>query len=321
MRARWEQLRRDRRWLVLDGGMGTVLGEEMVLDGVLWGTEALANADGLARTARVHAAYAAAGAHVLTTNTYQATRAGYAQVLAATACEADEFMRAGFALAAEAAADRAAVAISLGSYAAYLADGSEYTGVFDAGDAELEAFHAERLAAFAPLADADLFAFETLPSAREIAVVLDVVAAAAEAGSVSGAWLSFSARIESSGRSVLADGTPLCEVASMVADSQAAQAGAVVAIAVNCCRPRDVAAHLAALASGAPGLGLAAYPNAGASYDAEIKDWTPIDCQASAAMVIEALPEWEAAAGHALVMVGGCCQLGPEYVAALASAV
>jgi homocysteine S-methyltransferase len=69
-----------------------------------------------------------------------------------------------------------------------LADGSEYTGDYDPGDAALRDVHAPRIEALLE-AGVDLLAFETIPTVREAAVLLDLLA---ESGAT--AWLSYQCR-------------------------------------------------------------------------------------------------------------------------------
>lgn len=101
----------------------------------------------MVRGQAVHKRYFEAGANVATTASYQATiqgflDAGYPYAQAVT------LMRRSVQLAREARDEHGSghVALSLGCYGAFLANGAEYTG--DYGDRtreELVAFHRERL--------------------------------------------------------------------------------------------------------------------------------------------------------------------------------
>ncbi|XP_020206320.1 homocysteine S-methyltransferase 1-like [Cajanus cajan] len=68
---------------------------------------------------------------------------------------------------------RALVAASIGSYGAYLADGSEYSGCYgpDVNLKELKDFHRRRLQVLIE-AGPDLLAFETIPNKLEAQVFL-----------------------------------------------------------------------------------------------------------------------------------------------------
>ena len=63
---------------------------------------------------------------------------------------------------------------SVGPYGAMLADGSEYTGDYDPGEMALRDLHAPRIEALLE-AGVDLLAFETIPTIREAAVLLDLL--------------------------------------------------------------------------------------------------------------------------------------------------
>merc|ERR1719461_1434519 len=61
---------RPQRCAVLDGGMGTALGNEAQKD-VLWGTQLLFTSKGLDQVRKVHRSFLEAGADVIGSNTYQ----------------------------------------------------------------------------------------------------------------------------------------------------------------------------------------------------------------------------------------------------------
>ena len=70
---------------------------------------------------------------------------------------------------------------SVGPYGAMLADGSEYTGDYDPGDIVLRDVHAPRIEALLE-AGVDLLAFETIPTVREAAVLLDLLGGVGRVG-------------------------------------------------------------------------------------------------------------------------------------------
>ena len=141
---------------VLDGGLATELearGHD--LSDRLWSARLLLTEPEAIE--EVHLAYFRAGAQVATTASYQASAEGFeaAGLDGATALQA---IRRSVELAArardrfraeEAAAGRdpgqLRIAGSVGPYGAMLADGSEYRGDYDPGDAALAAFHRPRI--------------------------------------------------------------------------------------------------------------------------------------------------------------------------------
>jgi homocysteine S-methyltransferase len=116
------------------------------------------------------------------------------------------------------------------------------------------------------------------------------------------AWVSFSC----AGLRTRA-GQPLADAFAVAASSRT-----VFAVGVNCCAPADVlpAVELAARVTDRPAV---AYPNNGARWDAATLHWAggssfaPGDARA-----------WVRAGA---AYVGGCCQVGPRDIAALAATV
>ena len=85
----------------------------------------------------------------------------------------------------------------------------------------------------------------------------------------------------------------------------------MVAVGVNCCAPDDVlpALETAARVTGKPGV---AYPNSGQGWDNGTHTWT-----GDTSFDVALAPSWVAAGAS---YVGGCCQVGPDDIAALAAA-
>ena len=83
----------------------------------------------------------------------------------------------------------------------------------------------------------------------------------------------------------------------------------LVAVGVNCCAPDDVlpALELARETTGLPGI---AYPNSGQGWDSGTHTWS-----GEASYDVTLAPSWVAAGA---AYVGGCCEVGPRDIAALA---
>ncbi len=289
-----------RGTVVLDGGLSTEL-ESRGCDvtSALWSARLLRDDPGAIVDA--HAAFAAAGAQVLTTASYQATFPGFAAA-GIGAVAARELMSRSVRLAREGLARAGRdgwVAASVGPYGAFLADGSEYTGgyVDEVTVAELRAFHRPRLEVLAA-AGADVLACETLPAAAEVEALL-----AELAGLGVPAWLSLTAVV---GR----DGVPRTRRGELLADvlDAARDVDAVLAVGVNCTDPAGVptAVTVAARATGKP---VVAYPNSGEQWDATARRWT-------GQPGVGDVGSWVAAGAR---LVGGCCRVRPADVAALAA--
>ncbi|WP_428836064.1 homocysteine S-methyltransferase [Streptomyces albus] len=283
--------------VLLDGGLSNQLeaqGHDLADE--LWSARLLAEAPG--EIERAHAAYLAAGARVLITASYQASFEGFTRRGLPPGRARELFGRS--VRLARRAASRAAgpvwVAASVGPYGAVLADGSEYRGRYGLDVAELAAFHRPRIEALAE-AGPDVLALETVPDVVEAEALLR----AADGCGVP-VWLSYTV---AGGRTRA--GQPLAEAFAVAAhDPQ------VIAVGVNCCEAGEVEAALEAAAHACPGLPLVAYPNSGEGWDAERAAWT-------------GAPSFSASAARGWVargarLVGGCCRVGPDGIAALDAA-
>jgi homocysteine S-methyltransferase len=291
------------RPVLLDGGLATQLeaaGE--VLDTVLWSAALLP-----ARPAAIiaaHRAYLDAGAEVVTTASYQASRAGF-HLLGLDGPAADRLITQSVALAREACDAWAAanpgrparrVAASVGPYGAVLHDGSEYTGDYGVSQAVLRDFHAGRLALL-DAAGADLLAVETIPSLAEAEVLARLLEATGTP-----AWVSFSCQDERR----ISDGSAIGEVAALFATHPQ-----VFALGINCTAPRFATGLIGELRAAAPGKDVVVYPNSGEVYDAATNSWSGI---ADVELFARTAGDWFAAGAG---WIGGCCRIGPAHIATL----
>jgi homocysteine S-methyltransferase len=284
--------------VILDGGLSNALAARgHDLSDPLWTASLLKDAPG--EIAAVHRAYFEAGAEVATTSSYQASVAGFERS-GLTRQEAEALVRRSVRVA-RAVRDELTtperpllVAASVGPYGAVLADGSEYRGRYGLTAAQLRDFHLPRLELLGA-AGPDLLAVETIPDLDEAAVLVPLLD---ELGVPS--WVSFSC----AGGSTRA-GQPLEEAFGVTASSTS-----VAAVGVNCCDPNDVlpALEIARAVTGRPGV---AYPNSGQGWDSGTHTWS-----GTSSFDVTLAPAWvEAGAAY----VGGCCQVGPDDIAALAS--
>ena len=99
-----------------------------------------------------------------------------------------------------------------------------------------------------------------------------------------------------------------------LADAFAVAAGVpeLVAVGVNCCAPADVenAVRVAREVTGKPVI---VYPNSGEEWDGERRTWI-----GKSGWSAELAPRWAAAGAR---IIGGCCRVRPDDIAALAAAV
>ncbi|WGD39974.1 homocysteine S-methyltransferase [Streptomyces cathayae] len=285
--------------VVLDGGMSNQLataGHD--LSDALWSARLLAE-DPEAVT-EAHLAYFEAGADVAITASYQATFEGFARRGIGRE-EAADLLALSVGCAREAARRARTprrplwVAASVGPYGAMLADGSEYRGRYGLTVSELERFHRPRMEVLAA-AGPDALALETVPDTDEAKALLRAVR-----GLGLPAWLSYSA----AGDRTRA-GQPLADAFAL-----AARVDEVIAVGVNCCTPED-ADHAVALAAHVTGKPVVVYPNSGETWDAGARAWT-----GRPTFTAEQVTGWRESGAR---LIGGCCRVGPETIAAIAGA-
>ena len=277
--------------VVLDGALGTELERRGVATGLpLWSARALLCAP--EAVLAIHRDYLAAGAEILTANTFRSQRRTLARE--GHGARAAELTSLALRLARRAAREAARPVFVAGS-AAPLEDC--YRPDLVPGDEALareHGEHAEQLAA----AGADFILAETMNCVRE-------AAAAARAARATGLPLLASFVCGAGAR--LLSGEPLAEgLAAVVAHGP-------LAVGVNCLPPAELAPCLAALAGS--GLPFFVYPNLG-SPDPERGFAPREDCTPE---VFASLARAWIAAGAALV--GGCCGTRPGHVRALAELV
>jgi len=284
---------------LLDGGFATELERHGArIDGPLWSAHVLEEAP--EKILAVHRDYLAAGAEILLTASYQASRRAYTEY-GYTAERADAALLAAVRLARQAVVEfparRTMVAASLGPFGAALHDGSEYHGNYGVSFDELVGYHRERaevLAAAPANAQADILAFETIPSLEEARAVL---AALADLPSLP-VWLSFTCKDGEH----LAHGEALAEVAAIVSGCPNVQG-----VGINCTAPKFLPSLIPALRS-ATALPILVYPNSGETWDGQNLCWRgSSDIKAYG----EAAREWFALGAQ---IIGGCCRTTPEHI-------
>jgi len=281
--------------VILDGGLATSLEARGAdLSGRLWSAQVLRERPDLVRD--VHADFLRAGADVVITASYQASFAGLRDA-GVDPDETVELLRRSVALARDAcvlaARPDALVAASVGPYGAYLADGSEYRGDHALTTADLKRFHRGRLEVLASAAP-DLLAIETLPSARELDALLELLDEAAGPP----AWITFACR---DGERI-GDGTPFVEAATRAAVHRRG-----IGVGINCTPPQYVSPLLRSLRPPPAGVHLVVYPNIGDAWDAQRRRW--VRCTRPTAPV-----QWRELGAD---VIGGCCGTTPEDIGRL----
>jgi homocysteine S-methyltransferase len=304
-RRSFADLLQRERPILIDGGLATqceAMGCD--IDDELWSAVLLrSNPRALVDA---HRAFLDAGAEIIATASYQASRNGF-MVSGLSAADADGLIVSSVKLAEQAReeflrdnpdTDRTPlIAASIGPFGAALHDASEYTGQYGVTEEELREFHSGRL----ELLDGtkpDLLACETIPSYEEAQVLAELLSKA-----ISPAWISFSCRDEGH----ISDGTPIVDVASLFAGH-----ARVLAVGVNCLPPELILPIIATLKSAVSDKAIVVYPNSGEAFNIDDNSWsgnvTELQCEQSAQAWIEAGAK----------LVGGCCRIGPAQIAAMA---
>lgn len=285
---------------LLDGGLATELearGHD--LDDPLWSAKILLEAP--EAIAEVHRSYLQAGADIVTTATYQATFEGLArrgldhEAAARLMISAVDLARDVSSRHQQHSGREALVAASVGSFGAYLTDGSEYRGDYGLSVNELARFHRDRLRLLAQ--HADVLACETIPCLAEVQALAQEIAALEHTE----AWVSLSCKDEHAvwhGESVQDCVMALRDVSQ------------VSAVGINCVTPSIVLPLLARIRSVWDRI-LVVYPNSGEAWD---RGWQ--GAATGPERFAELAASWAAAGAR---VIGGCCRTGPRHIAAIAA--
>ncbi|XAR49077.1 Homocysteine S-methyltransferase [Bertholletia excelsa] len=311
-------LRQCGGYAVVDGGLATELERRGAdLDDPLWSAKCLISSPHLVR--RVHLDYLDAGANVIISASYQATLQGFvAKGLSSE--EGEALLRKSVEIALEAreiyysrgskgswetkAGEDTSkqhpvlVAASVGSYGAYLADGSEYSGIY--GDAvtleTLKDFHRRRFQILAA-SGADLIAFETIPNKLEAQAYAELLK---EEDVKIPAWFSFTSK---DGKNVVS-GDSILECAAIVNSCKQ-----VVAVGINCTPPRFIHGLIQEIQK-ETSKHIVIYPNSGETYDGSRKEWVKLSGVADEDFV-SYVGKW---CEDGAALIGGCCRTTPNTV-------
>ncbi|KAK1313665.1 Homocysteine S-methyltransferase 2 [Acorus calamus] len=307
---------------VIDGGLATELERNGAdLNDPLWSAKCLISSPHLIR--KVHLDYLEAGANILITASYQATIQGF-ESKGISREESENLLRKSAEIACEARdifLERCTkgcysgtggapknhpvlVAASIGSYGAYLADGSEYSGEY--GEAVtlaiLKDFHRRRVQVLAE-SGVDIIAFETIPNKIEAQAYIELL----EENDIKiPAWLSFNSK---DGVNVVS-GDSLHECA-LIAES----CNKVVAVGINCTPPRFIHGLITSVQK-VTSKPIIIYPNSGETYDADRKEWVESTGVPDEDFV-PYVSKWREAGAS---LIGGCCRTTPNTIRAISRA-
>jgi homocysteine S-methyltransferase len=275
-----------KNYTLLDGGLATAL-EDLgnTFTSELWTGELLKSAPDQIREA--HAAFVKAGAEIIITSTYQVSFPGCI-AKGWTHQEVVDALKNSIQIARDAKAPK--VAASIGPYGAYLADGSEYRGNYDATEDELREFHKERLETLIAC-EPDYLAIETIPEIREARVILKLLK---ELKNTIPVWIAFSCK----------DGLHLSSGESFKEAAKVSKELGADYIGINCTSPELVISLLESVKEYGP---FVVYPNAGRTWNEKLKR-----LEGSAVKLSdEHIQQW---AECGATIIGGCCGIGPKEI-------
>lgn len=291
-------------FVMLDGGLATEMEKRGAdLNDELWSARMLIESPEMIR--QVHADFLKAGADVIATASYQASFGGFQRV-GYGRDQAESLLRLSVELAVLARDEywasesnrqgriRPLVAASIGPYGASLHDGSEYHGNYGVDRQELLEFHQSRLEVLTDT-EADLFAFETIPSQLEAEVLQEVLWEFPNKS----AWMSFSCK---NGQQV-SHSESLADCAKL-----ADQAEQVVAIGVNCTKPGFISDLLESIVP--TSTPLVVYPNSGETWQPKGNQWAGKTCEFFPVL------DWYDRGAR---LFGGCCRTSMGAIAHMRS--
>ena len=288
--------------MIIDGSMATGLElKGYDLNQSLWTASALVNTPEWVK--QVHMDYFKAGADCGITDSYQASIPGL-MAKGYSESEAEALITESVTLFCEArqqwweeegkASERVYPLClgAVGSYGAYLADGSEYRGKYGVDEETLIQFHKRRMELLWK-AGADLLIIETQPSLTEALIEAKL---AEELGATY--WISFTCK----------DGKHTHE-GQTIEECAKALSGLphLAMVGINCTDPKYVESLIQEWKKYTD-LPIGVYPNSGETYDPLTKTWhgptQPIPYENWAEI-------WMKAGASA---VGGCCQTGVDHI-------
>ncbi|KAK4792324.1 hypothetical protein SAY86_022759 [Trapa natans] len=301
---------------VIDGGFATQLEKHGAsINDPLWSALCLIKDPALIKL--VHWEYLEAGADVLVTSSYQATIPGFLS-RGLSIEEGESLLEKSVKLAVETrdrfwnnakkvpenSYNRALVAASIGSYGAYLADGSEYSGYYgmDIDLAKLKDFHRRRLQVLVK-AGADILAFETIPNKLEAQACAELLE---EENVEIQSWICFSSMDGENAPS----GESFEECLEILN-----KADRVSAVGINCAPPHFMESLICKFKK-LTDKPIAVYPNSGEVWDGRAKRWLPSQCFGDDKFELYAT-RWRDLGAK---LIGGCCRTTPSTIQAISKA-
>jgi len=305
--GRFKELLEKQDYLILHGALGTELEYQGYdVSGKLWSAEYLIHQPDIIE--KIHESYILSGSDIVTTSTYQATLPGLMDY-GLSKLDAENIIRSTVRIA-KSARDKAWAKVNanekskrpyplisgdVGPYAAYLANGSEYTGKYDIDKEAIRSFHKPRIALLLE-EGVDLLAVETIPNFTEAQAIAEILS---EKYPKVEAYFSFTSQDGIS----ISDGTPIEEVATYCD-----KVPQILAMGLNCCLPKFYESGLK-LFNKVTKKPLVTYPQSGEIFDKKTKTWHPP--AEKLPTLLENTKYWHSLGAK---IVGGCCRTHPQDI-------
>ena len=291
--------------LLLDGGLSNQLESQGCnLNHQLWTANIILTAP--EEIVKAHLAYLNAGAQCIITSSYQLSFPGL-KALDINKDVAKELILKSVELARKAIdhfmalhpkANRPLIAASIGPFGAFLTDGSEYHGNYELSDQELFDYHQDKIRLL-DSSPADFLACETIPGFQEARILKEIVKQCKKKS-----WISFSCKDEQH----INEGTPIDNCVKLMNENDS-----IFAIGINCTHPKYISGLIKNIKSVAKNKRIVVYPNHGEVYDAETKTWSKPTEECFSPQIVK---EWISLGAD---IIGGCCRVGPNEIAEIAS--
>lgn len=300
--------------LILDGALGTEIENRgFNINHKLWSALCLIEKPNLIYD--IHLDYLRAGADILTTSSYQISIQGLMENLKISENEALKILTSSVTLAKNAREDflkessntnqlkptPILIGGDIGPYAAYLADGSEYTGQYTIDQTGLENYHRKQIRGL-QAAGCDFLIIETIPNHIEVKALIHLLETEF---STMEAYLS----VTTQNGHDLTDGTPLKTIAKYCHDNKQ-----VLAMGINCSSPHHIETALTQM-SRVTNKPFVTYPNSGEIYDCLSKTWQ--NGNKKEANLLNNTYQWIQLGAK---IVGGCCRTSPDDIYQLSKA-
>ena len=313
----------NQKFLVLDGGMGSLLESEfhVTFNTKLW-SAILNNQQQLPIVQHAHIIWLCSNADIIITNTYQApidTELFMNGIVAANQARIQYYNQ----FNTNQSNYNKLIAVSCGPYAALLADGSEYTGYqqTDTINHELFLYHQQKVQYVSQykyndtIIGYDMIAFETIPSYIELQQIIELMCLYPH--------IPYYITLSCQSDVLLNDGTELNIILNKYIEYYTlGKLINCIGIGYNCTPPQYIESLIKQTYTTLQQynlhntLHIIVYPNAGQIWNAVTKTWSTTSSSDNIDQWCNWVKQWYTAGAH---VIGGCCQTTPLHIKSTAA--